>query len=739
MRRLLLCLGLVLTALASRTLAGAAPLPADAAGQSPGSLVGTVHAPDGTPVTGAAVRLVGKTRSAVTDAKGAFRFDHLLAGNYLVEIDSDRYGSSAAAATVAAGETASLDVTVDLAIHREEIVVTVGTEAQSLADVAQPVGVLAGEELAQAARASLGETLAQQPGVSSTSFGAGASRPVIRGQGGNRIRILENGIGSTDASDVSPDHAVALEPIDAEKIEVVRGPATLLDGSNAIGGVVNVLDGHIPEYLPSEPLTGTVSLIGASNADERAGDAELSGALGRVAWNASGFKRDTKSYSSGDGQVVNSDLESKGGSFGFSWIGEGGFVGVSGRSLDSNYGNPAEEVVRIDLQQRRYDFRAGTSRQLGIFDGARLRFAKNDYEHGEIEGGELGTRFVSDSWETRLDLPHRQLGAFHGSFGAQVSKRKFEAIGEEAFVPPTDTDNKAAFLFEEVGGGTVRGQLGVRYERQSSSAVGERSRDFSATSASLGGVWQTSPSLDVALTVSRAIKLPAPEELYANGPHLATGVFEIGDPNLAEETTTGVDLALHQHSGRVHSELSVFANRADNFTIDELTGETMVIGEGDDAEELPVVRFVQRDAKFRGAEAQVHVELLHADPNHLDLELFGDTVRAERRDTGAPLPRIPAARYGAGLRYQGSALSGSLFVRRTQSQDRVAEFETPTDAFTMLDAAVGYRVISGRVVHDLLLSGTNLTDELAKNHVSFLKDVAPLPGRDVRLTYRLSF
>ena len=731
----------------------AATAPATEAVPAAGAIAGTVATADGAPIAGAEVRVSGTTRVARTDASGAFRLDRLPPGGYLLEVLSDRHGGNAVEVAVAAGAVATVAVVLDLAVHDEEIVVTASPQAAALSDLAQPVGVLAGEDLAAAARPSLGETLATQPGVSATSFGAGASRPVIRGQGGNRVRILENGVGSGDASDTSPDHAVAIDPTSADRIEVVRGPATLLYGSNAIGGVVNVLDDRIPDHLAGVPLTGSAQLVAASNAGEATGGFELGGSRERIAWNASGFRRDTGDYSSGDGpgrgsdEVANSDLESDGGSLGLSWVTDDGYVGVAARRFDSVYGNPAEEDVRIDLAQRRYDLHAGLDRAFGVFEGARLRLGVNDYEHVELAAGEVGTRFLDDSWELRLDGTHRALGPFRGTVGVQVSSRDFAAVGEEAFVPPTSAESWAVFAFEETGGGPLRGQVGFRHERQSSSAVGRPGRDFAATSASVGGLWEALDTLSVALTVARAVKIPDPEQLYADGPHVATGVFEIGDPDLDVETTTGVDLSLRHHAGRVRTELSLFANRIDDYIFDSFTGE-VAGGEGEphDGEEgehdhgpLPVVRFVQADAEFRGGELQTHVELLHADPHHLELDLGGDLVRAELRASGEPLPRITPARFFAGLHYQGEQLSGSLFVRRTQSQDRVAAFETATAGFTQLDASAGYRFFRGDTMHELLLAGTNLTDELARNHVSYLKDVAPLPGRDLRLTYRVTF
>ena len=439
--------------------------------------------------------------------------------------------------------------------------------------------------------------------------------------------------------------------------------------------------------------------------------------------------------------MVNSDVEAEGGSAGVSWIGEDGFLGVAGRTYDSDYGNPAEEEVRLDLRQRRLDVRGGLTRRLGALEGLRFRFGRTDYEHAELEGAQVGTRFVNDAWEARLDSTHRPAGPFRGSFGIQASSRSFEAIGEEAFVPPTENDVLAAFLFEEIGEGPLRWQMGLRHESQDSSARGLPDRSFSATSASLGALWSGDGG-SAALTVSRAVKLPDPEELYADGPHIATGVFEIGDPGLDPETSLGVDLALRGVSGRLRAELDMFANRARDYIFAAFTGEVAEEEEGEEGEEeepLPIVRFVQDDAEFVGAEAQVHYDLIHREPHHLELEIAGDLVRAELRDSGEPLPRIPPRRLGAGLSYRGDRLSGSFLVRRHDRQDRVAENETETPGYTTVDASLGIRLFAGDLLHELILGGTNLTDELARSHVSFLKEVAPLPGRDLRLTYRLVF
>src|SRR6185436_1454188 len=269
---------------------------------------------------------------------------------------------------------------------------------RSQGELAVVTTVVDADRLRQQLQPTLGETLSQEPGVSSTFFGPGASRPVIRGLGGDRIRVLETGIGTGDASTTSPDHAVSLDPISAERIEIVRGPATLLYGSSAVGGVVNVIDGRIPDFVPAEKLGGECDGRAATNAGERAGTLRLDGGAGQLAWHLEGFKRQTDDYESGKGTVANSAIDSDGGSAGGSWIGKNGYIGVAATRFNTLYGSPAEEEVKIDLEQRRWDLEGQLNQSLGFLRGLKLRFGKNDYEHVELEGGEVGTRFLNDSW-----------------------------------------------------------------------------------------------------------------------------------------------------------------------------------------------------------------------------------------------------------------------------------------------------------------------------------------------------
>ena len=763
--------GLLLSVATAHAQQATAPPPPGAA--VTGIVSGRVLTLSGQAATDAHVELVELGRRAEVDDAGRFRFEGVPPGEYILRAESGRAGLNVTRVQVTAGQDAPLEVTLDRALHQEVVVVTATLDAATLSEIAQPVSVLMGQDLTLRMQPTLGETLAQEPGVSSTYFGPGASRPVIRGLGGDRIRVLQTGIGTADASSTSPDHAVSFDPLSADQVEVVRGPATLLYGSNAVGGVVNILDDRVPDTVPDRPLHGRLALDGATAAEERSGGLSLTGGKNLFAWHADFLKRKTddvnipgfaesaalraeeeeegEEHEEVQGVLENSAMDNTSGSVGASLVGSRGFLGVALSGLDSLYGvpgheehgeeapaegeaAPAEEAgVRVDLQQRRGDLRGEWRDPFAGFQAVRLRFGVADYEHRELEGDETGTVFTNDSWEGRLELRHRPVGAFNGSFGVQAFRREFSAIGEEAFVPPSLTRSWAVFLFEEVGRGPWRLQLGGRVERQDTESSGEDplERDFNGYSGSAGLLWRGAQGWGAALTVARSTKLPNAEELFSNGPHLATRAFEIGDPDLGKEKSLGVDLSLRKRAGPVTGSVNLFLNRFDGFIFEEATGE---VEDG-----LDVFQFAQRDAEFRGAEAEARLELFHSEPHHVDLDLMADYVRAELRDTDEPIPRIPPFRYGIGLHYDGGTWNGRVELRGVGEQDRVAAFERPTESYTLLNASLGWRAFFGRSVLELLLRGTNLTDQEARNHVSFLKDQAPLPGRDVRLNVRLAF
>ncbi len=746
-----------------------------------GAVSGIVVDHDGQPVSDASVVLAELRSVELTDAAGSFTFTGLVPGHYHLRISSPSRGSAALSIDIEPNQTLELGIEVHLSVHREEIVVTAGPGLRVSSEVVQPVAVLTGDELLAALQPTLGETLDDTPGVSSTYFGPGASRPIIRGLGSERSRVLVVGLDVGDASGVSPDHALSLDPLGAERVEIVRGPATLLYGSGAIGGVVNVLDASIPVRLPKRALEGELTLGYGDAAEERLAQLEAGGGAGAWAWRVHGSRRDAgdieipgpaeAEHEPGEeeeeepftGKLENSAAETEAVGFGLSRVWENGYVGFSVQRFDSDYGVPGEhghgheeepelaeeheEGVRIDLEQKRADLGAQFELAEGFLRTIDVRVGVTDYTHSELEGDEVGTLFNSDGWELRAEGTHRPWNSWTGAFGVQLSSNELEAFGEEAFLAPSDTDSQALFVFEERGFGAWDLQLGARYERQEvrGSFEGRRvDRDFDNVSTSLGLSRRFGGNYGLSLHVSRAVRSPNAEELTSNGLHAATRSFEIGDPNLDEETSLGADLTLRKKDGRFSGALTVFLHRIDDFIYEAPTGEEI--------EETPVFRFVQDDAEYRGAEFHIDTELVHRAGHRLAFELGGDLVRAERRHDDEPLPFIPARTLRAGLRYRGERLFGHMEAVRTNSQRRVfcpheeepghghvAGCEEPSEGYTFVNAAVGMRFAAGGVSHSVMLKGRNLGDRLARSHVSRLREFAPLPGRDLVLLYTVSY
>ena len=801
-----------------------------------GAIEGRVATLDGTGVPGARVELIDIHERVRTDDNGRFRFDNLESKDYLVHAEALGVGQTNERVAVQADGTANVELTLQLMRHDDEVVVTGSAVARSQLELAQPTTVLSGEELRFRQQATLGDTLSQEAGISATTFGAGSSRPVIRGLSGDRVRMLQDGVGAGDASASSPDHAVSTEPAMAERIEVLRGPATLLYGSSAIGGVVNVLNGRIPDHRPDEELAGVVDLSGGTVADERAASASLNGGRGNWAWHVGGSYRDAEDYEipgfasledehseehgdeHGDeehgeeehegeehegedddhdheeeeenpfGVMPNSFVENQSATLGATRFFDRGFIGISVSGFESDYGIPGghahghgedehgdehddehgeedhgdddhgdedhegeehegedehghgeeEGGVSIDMERVRYDLRAEITEPFGAFQGARFRLGIVDYEHTELEGEEreIGTQFFNDEWEGRFEMVQREVNGWSGSFGVQLRSRDFEAIGAEAFVPPNETESWSLFTFQEKKlPNEVLLQFGARYETEDITAKESdfgprRSRDFDGVSASFGLVWEFTEGWALATSLARSEKLPNAEELFSGGPHLATNSFEVGNVDLDVETSLGLDLALRKTSGRVTGELTLFQNDFDDFIFQRFTG--------DEEDGLPVVAYTQADADFTGAELQARVGLWESGAEHLDLKLTGDVVRAELA-SGGYLPRTPPSRVSAGLHYHRPSWHIYAEVFDVAEQDRVAEEETPTAGYTLVNAGVSWRYLGDDRVWDVILRGRNLTDEEARNHVSFLKNDVPLPGRDVSLALRMTF
>lgn len=642
----------------------------------------------------------------------------------------------------------------------DEIVVTV----TPLADLAQPVAVLDDRALLLRLAPTLGETLERELGVSSTYFGPASSRPVIRGQSGSRVKVLTDGISTLDVSDISADHAVTIEPLLADSIEIIRGPATLLFGSSAAGGVVNVIDSRVPTVVPDDPVTGRFELRGDTAAREQAVVGRLDGGSGSLAWHLDAYDRETSDlriagFATADpderspderrGRLGNSYSDSSGGAAGLSWITDRGYLGVGVSILDSTYGlpGPAEEEEEpgedpalfpgpfLDLEQTRVDVR-GLYRFSGPVESVKLAFGTNDYEHVEVEpSGEPGTVFDNEAWQLRAEVLHRPLAGWRGVVGLQVDDRDFSAVGEEAFVPRTQTETLGVFISEERDTSFGYLQFGGRVEALEHQADAEvPDYDETALSLAAGLAWDLSPAYRLTTQLSRTERNPAAEELYSDGPHLATRQFEIGllavDGGTAEkEVSTNVDVGIARRLGRVQWKAQVFYNAIDDYIFQEVTA--------DEEDGLPVAPYTQSDARFYGAEAELTLPLLEGRAWRTSSRVYTDYVRAELRSGGGDLPRIPPLRAGVEVETARGPWTVGVDGTWHARQSDVSSFAT--GSFTMVNASVTYGIEAAPLNWLVFLRGKNLVDEEARRSTSFLAAFAPLPGRSLEAGVRLEF
>jgi iron complex outermembrane receptor protein len=652
-----------------------------------------------------------------------------------------------------------------------EIVVT-GFRRQRR-DVLSGTSVLTAEELTRELRSTIGETLAGQPGVSATSFGPNASRPVLRGFQGERVRVLTDGIGSLDASNTSTDHAVAINPLTAERIEVLRGPSALLFGSAAIGGVVNVIDARIPRRLPQEPAHVEGILTYGSAADERSANATIDIPLaGKIVLHFDGNysktedleiggfvlspARRAEAAASGDSEIrelanlrdklPNTAARTWDIAAGAAYVSGHNNVGLSVNRYDSLYGVPVRfaleageeaEEVRIDVKQTRFDGRAEFELGNGFVDSVRLRGGVADYRHDEIEEtGEIGTTFFNEGYEGRLEIVQRARNGWGGGFGAQFYRRSLDVIGEEKFLPPSTTRQFGLFALQTFDLGAIRAEAGARYEHTVARAAADADignaatrRSFNAFSGSLGASYDLGGNVRFGLNASHAQRAPSAEELFAGGPHAGTQAFEVGDADLRKEKSWGLEATLSGSGEGYSFGVSAFHSWFDDYIYQQLTDE---VEDG-----LPVFENRQNDARYYGVELEGSVKLAQVGGYAINLDGVADYVRASIDDVG-PAPRIPPFRLLGGLEAQSDDVQARLEVERVAAQERLAEFETRTSGYTMVNASVSFEPFEGNA-STILLSANNIFDVDARRHASFLKDFAPLAGRDLRITARISF
>ena len=678
-------------------------------------------------------------------------------------------------------------------------------------DLLAGTSVVEGEELQRNMDGQLGEVLESLPGVSASGFAPGASRPILRGFSGERVKVLVDGIGAIDASNTSDDHAVSIDPLTAESIEVLRGPAVLLFGSQAIGGAVNVIDKRIPRRIPDEPIHVDVLARGDTASDLREFGASVdiplfgeSGLVGHVdgSWRKTndleiaGYQvgpqlradllADAAEEEEGEfeeaeelreaafqtGIIPNSGTETWTANAGLAFFRGDSNLGVSFGVYDSDYGVPGRpgaghhhhgeeeeghddedhededhdhddhddeehgeeegaETVSIGMRQYRADLRGDIYLGEGFFERLRLRAGYSDYTHTEFEGDEVGTVFDVQGIEARLELVQNRNGPWRGSMGAQYYFRDFEAIGGEAFVAPNRTEQVAFFALQEYGNGPLQVEGSVRFETTDVDSVPLGiERDFNTFSGALGLAYEGPQAFRVGVNVSRVARAPAAEELFSNGPHIATQAFEVGDPFLDTERAWGAELFARGRVGRAEFSIAAYKNWFDDFIYLSETGL--------EEDELPVFQYLQQDATYTGVEGEIDYEFFDNGSLVLGTELRGEYVRAKLSD-GTSVPRIPPLALSGAL----TASAGSFDLRGEvewfDEQDKVAAFETPTDSFTHVNASIAWRPLRESPNVTLMLKADNIFDVSGRRHASFTKDFVPLAGRNISASLRASF
>ena len=670
----------------------------------------------------------------------------------------------------------------------EETIVTASQHGKTEAEIAGSINILSGEELQREAASTLGETLKNQIGVQSSSFGPGVGIPVIRGQSGKRVEVLQNNMVIADVSDTSADHAVATEAFLADRIEILRGPATLRYGSGAIGGVVNVIDNRIHTSF-EEGTNGGIHFGYDDNNEGTVAVAKLDAGKNGWMFHIDGVLRDNENTEipgfadheaddpdeTTNGFIENTDADSESFSIGISHIGENFVAGFSINEISNNYGIPPgghgheeealeeeeeeeEEFVRIDLDQTAYQGKLIFSNLDGLIDHVDVDLSYSDYEHQEIEieGGvaAVGTLFDSEVLEIRAEAAHRVMKNWLGTFGLQYSDRDFNAEGEEAFVPPSSTDRFGIYLIEEttLGAGTV--ELGLRFDDQSISSEIAGDIDHTSFNSSLSYLLPISDNQRFSLILNRSERAPISEELLSEGEHIATNTYEIGDPDLDLEESVGIELtwALDSADSGLSARASLFHTDFSNYIyemdtelrfshdLEEDDGLTGLAACSDDiadfendpeefADSVECFLYVEEGATFTGVEAEIQFAVNEQN----SIRFWGDYVRAELDDNG-DVPRIPPARIGASWDYRQDNWNGGLSVTNAFDQNNPGEGQEETDGYVRVDAHIGWNAED----YSIFLQATNLTDDEIRNSTSFLREISPEPGRSIAFgaTYR---
>lgn len=727
-------------------LSGAAQAGEGRSGGEPhgATIEGVVRDAEGTPLAGVLLRIPELERSEFSHDDGTWHFERLPPGSYTVSAERLGYGTTSREVTVTADEVVEVELLLaPSAIEVQGFVVTGTAEARSGDRLLRPVDVLSGQELTRRLESTVAQTLAREPGLATVTMGPAAARPVIRGLGGDRVLMLEDGQRVGDVSAASPDHATAVDPASASRIEVVRGPSALLYGSQALGGVINVIREEVPRTVHHQ-LHGDVTLQTETVNDGVVGGGSLLYGIGEhIGLRAEGSYRSAGDLATPMGDLQNTGISTINAGAGASWIDDVGHLGGAYRYYANDYGIPGGFVgahpTGVDIEMTRHAFRGeGQLRDLGPFSRIDADVIHTRYNHRELEaGGIVGTEYGLFTTAGEVQARHGGLGpATGGTIGARAQFERF-GFGGSTGTPDTRRWTTSLYAFEEVELERVTLEGGVRWDHVEAdvlqpdpdASIGDvRDRSFDAFSGSLGVLVDAGSGLSLGATAARAFRAPDVNELYSTGPHLASYVFEVGNPELDTEVSTGIDLFARLDRERVKGELALFRNSIDGYIYARDTGEISRV-------QLPIWQFTGADVRMLGAEAQLSLALT----DRLLVETSASLVRGTLRDTDEPLPLMPPLNGRAGVRYERTDWFAGTEVRWADRQDRLGDFETPTAGYAIWGLTAGYRTTLGGRLHSLTLRVDNLTDQEYRNHLARTKEFMPEAGRGVSLVYRVVY
>jgi iron complex outermembrane recepter protein len=701
-----------------------------------GAVRGTIKLADGgTPLHNVIVNLVQLKRSTETDENGAFEFQNVPPGTYTVLAHMEGFPDQTRQVRVTAGDAATLDFQLRLTGLQEEVTVTATGSEQSVFESFQSVNTVDSLRLAQEAHTSVGEVLGKEPGIAKRGFGPGSARPVVRGFDGDRVQVTQDGASTGSLGSQSADHAEPIDVLSLERLEVVKGPATLLYGSSAIGGVVNAVTGH--DYA-HEGWRGYFTGIGGTTNNQGGASGGLEYGTGQWMLWGNGTLQRTGDYDTPLGPIEQSFTRNANGLLGFGRYGDKSFASVTYSYDQRRYGVPfasffesggEENGSDVSIKARRHDlkFNGGWRDLKGFVNGFRLTLDYSDYAHDELEGDEVGTHFGNKNLMLRGVFDQRKTGRFTGSWGFSGFRRDYDTVGAEALAPPTIQNNFAVFGIQEIDFERVRLQLGGRVEHNGYRPDGALRRSFTGFSGGAGvrvGLWEHGAFV---ANYTHSYRAPALEELYNNGPHVGNLTFEVGNPLLTRERNDGIDFSLRHDSKRVRGVANFYHYDIKDFVFLAPTGEI--------EDNLIEAVYDQADSRFTGTELSLDL----AAHENLWVNLGFDYVNAQLKETRTPLPRIPPMRARVGLdwRYKGlNVRPEATFVR---DQDRIFPTETRTPGYAVFDVLASYTIARPHYAQVFSVNAFNLGDRVYRNHLSFIKDLAPEIGRGIRFTYTVRY